>query len=199
VRYSQVFGATAITNGDTHWELSPFLQAVQKPGVVLLDEIFSAEPDILLGLNSLLEPSSREIMTPAGRIAVHAECCFVAAANTNGRGNSRQYTGAGRADDSTLSRFSAKVKVNVDPLVESNLIAHSSLERKDKTWVKEKITSLRQALTLHNIPFDLGTRELISLLNIMATGIDREIALDLAILNSLSVTERKTLGDFGRL
>ena len=92
MRYAQVFGTTQIkTDGSTEWVPSQLLQAVQQKGVVLLDEIFSAEPDIALGLNCLIEADSRSIMTPIGRIDVHEECHFVGAANTVGRVVSRHF------------------------------------------------------------------------------------------------------------
>jgi MoxR-like ATPase len=92
LRYSQVFGSQTLTDGKTEWTPAPLLNWIQGPCLILLDEIFICDPDITAGLNALLEPCTRSIMTPAGAFQVHSECRFIACSNSNGRQQSRHPT-----------------------------------------------------------------------------------------------------------
>lgn len=190
VRYRQIFGGDQIVGGETRWEAGPFLQWIQEPGVILLDEIFGADPDVLLGLNPLLEPSTRSIQTPIGEIKVHPDCRIMAAANTLGRQAShRQYTGAQRADDSLLDRFLVQ-PCGYDPEVESRILDGMGLNGKDKPKLQGIVGGLRDKLKTNQIAFDLSTRRIIQAARLILTGVDLDAAVALAITNSLTETER---------
>ncbi|MBW1799377.1 MAG: AAA family ATPase [Deltaproteobacteria bacterium] len=191
VRYAQAFGTTQINGGKSHWEPSQLLKAVQKPGIVLLDEIFAADPEVLLGLNSLLEPDSRSILTPIGEIKVHKNCHFVACANTVGRSKDRQYKGAQRVDDSMLDRFTT-MKMGYDPKVEETILNNMGVENGDGeiNYLTESITALRINIATHNVPFDPSTRRLINAGKAILAGLNKERAFEVAFLNSLSKIER---------
>lgn len=195
VRYAQAFGSTQLNGNKSRWEPSQLLKAVQKPGVVLLDEIFAADPEVLLGLNSLLEPDSRSILTPIGEIKVHKDCHFVACANTMGRSKDRQYKGAQRTDDSLLDRFAA-VKMDYNGTVERQIIEKMGVDNGDNEveFLISQLANLRNGVKLHNIPFDPSTRRLITAGKSILSGLDKEQAFAVAFTNSLSKIERGKIG-----
>ncbi|MFP3869033.1 MAG: AAA family ATPase [Desulfobacteraceae bacterium] len=192
IRYAQAFGGVQLVNGHTEWVPSPLLKAIQKPGVVFLDEIFAADPEILLGLNSLLEPGCRAIETPGGRFEVHPDCRFIAAANSAGRSVNRQYTGVQRADDSLLDRFLA-VNMDYDPRVEAAILAKMDLGSDERGFLIQGLTALRHKVEANNIPFDPSTRRLINAAKAFKAGLNLNRAFELAFLSTLSKAERARL------
>lgn len=186
VRYAQVFGTTQIKkDGSTEWVPSELLMAVQRPGLVLLDEIFAADANVLIGLNSLLETGSRSFLSPIGEIKVHENCRFIACANTLGRTKDNKHRGAQRADDSLLDRFCVvhmTYDTNVERVVLEKLGAPLGL--------LEKVSDLREKLRMNQIDFEASTRRLITCAKLIISGLSLAKAFEMAFLNSLSKTER---------
>jgi MoxR-like ATPase len=190
VRYRQIFGGDQIVGGETRWEPGPLLRWIQEPGVILIDEIFGADPDVLLGLNPLLESSTRSIQTPTGEIKMHPDCRIMAAANTLGRTAShRQYTGAQRADDSLLDRFLVQ-PCDYDPSIEKKILEGMGMDEKAVADLTNRAFTLREKIKSNQIAFDLSTRRIIQAARLMIQGLNLATAVDLAITNSLTKTER---------
>jgi len=194
VRYNQVFGSTRIQNGETVWEPSDMLKAVQVPGVVIFDEALAPDADILIGLNSLTEQNQRFINTPGGVVHVHPECRFIATANNKGRQQSRGYIGAQIQDGSILDRFGIKFDVDYDETVEVG-IANQYLNKKTSKAIVSAINKLREKLRQNEINFDPSTRRMILMCRqIKEAGIDKDVAFETTFLTSLSRAERQTIG-----
>jgi MoxR-like ATPase len=194
MRYAQVIGSKEIVDGNTSWLPGPLIQAIQRPGLILLDEIFGCDPDVLLGLNSVTEPSSRRIVTPGGTFRVDPGVRFVAAANTTGRTVSRQYTGAQRSDDSVLSRFGMTLVMDYDRKVELSILRKMGLNGSGDNLV-DLVEKLRDRVKINNIPFDPCTRRLIAAGRAIAEA-DFAVgrAFEIAFLNVLSPAERSKVG-----
>ena len=190
MRYAQVFGGTQITDGKTEWIPGELLQQIQQPGLVLIDEILSADPEVVLGLNGPLEKSVRAIQTPIGKIQVHDKCVFIAAANTVGRQVSRQYTGAQRHDDSLLDRF-ITFRMGYDQEVERFLVSNSGVSSEVSNYMRGKLTALRMKIKEHNIPFDASTRRLLTSLTAYKAGLSMKDAFEKAFIESLSPSETR--------
>lgn len=190
MRYAQVFGGTQITDGKTEWIPGELLQQIQKPGLVLIDEILSADPEVVLGLNGPLEKNVRAIQTPIGKIKVHDECVFIAAANTVGRQVSRQYTGAQRHDDSLLDRF-ITFRMDYDPDVETLLAKDSGIADSTSTYLLAHIQTLRMKIKEHNIPFDASTRRMLTAITAYKAGLSIKNAFNQAFLETLSPSEAR--------
>jgi hypothetical protein len=191
MQYAQVIGSTRLKDGESFFEPSPLVKALQDENrVVVLNEIFGLDPEVLLAFNDALEAGTRHIRTPAGKVKVKAR--VIATANTTGRSVSRQYTGAQRADDSLLSRFGAKIHIGVDERVESKLLEQIT-DEKARADIQERVRGLRDGLKESNIPFDAGTRELCNCIaNYAATG-NVKIAFEDSFLGGLSKAERAKL------
>lgn len=188
LRYSQVFGSQELADGNTRWRPAPLLQWIQEPCLILLDEIFSADPEVLLGLNSLLEPDTRNISTPAGLFNVNPQCSFIACSNSNGRQQMRQYTGTTRTDDSLLDRLIPPFFMNYDPKAEKaiikNLVDDSAAETLTATLEK-----FRRMIRENQIPFDPSTRRLIGACKLVKAGFPAMDAFKMSFTATLSPSE----------
>lgn len=195
MRYSQLIGTKELIvdeNGNqvTRFIPSKFLEVIQEPGVTLLDEVFAIDPDALQGLNGILDYGTRGIRTPDGRfIKVHPEHKILAAANTNGRSVSRKYTAPQAQDGSVLSRF-LSFKMDYDRNVEAKILANSGLKEKQRMELGDALSNLRGAIKTHQIPVDLGTRDLTSAIRAVKAYPDVKTAIETAFLGKLSEAER---------
>ena len=83
---------------------TPFVEAYRNGGLVLLDELDSADPTITLLLNG---PLDNGLMTlPTGEVIHrHPDCAVIGAGNTYGNGATAEYVGRNRLDGAFLDRF----------------------------------------------------------------------------------------------
>jgi hypothetical protein len=198
VRYKQLFGGDVIlADGSSTWKPSKFLEAIQTPSVILLDEIFGVEPDVLAGLNGLLEPSTRCIQTPGGMFKLHPECSIIATSNINGRSPSPKYTGQNKTDESLLDRFWV-VYMDYDKEVERKL----GEQVPDGMRLVNAVWELRAKCRSLGVEFNVSTRRLNLGLKAMAQGLFRDsngnLMLDelmkFLFYNNMTVAERNRLG-----
>ncbi len=199
MRYSQLIGGTQLTVGKDGKQVTKFvpsklLERMQEPGVTLLDEIFSIDPEAAQGLNGLLDYGTRSITVPDGTTyKVHPKHKFIACANTNGRTVSRTYTAPQMQDGSLLSRF-LKVKMDYDENVEAMLLEKAKIPKKAQSYFKRSLDKLRGTIRQAQMPLDVGTRELTSAIRAYKALPDEKVAFEAAFLNGLSETERAKVG-----
>jgi len=192
VRYSAVFGSGQVKDGESYFKTTRTMEAMQRPGVVVFEEIFGCDPDVLLGLNGILEPDTRALETEAGQIKVDSGCSIAATANITGRSVSRQYTGAQRSDDSLLDRFTA-IPCKYDERVEAKILLRikSKVARK---FFRDSLKVLRAKVRENNIPFDPSTRRLCKVARSLELGLSKEQAFEYNFLSTLSTGERAKVG-----
>jgi cobaltochelatase CobS len=83
---------------------TPFVEAYRNGGLVLLDELDSADPTITLILNGPLD--NGRLTLPTGEvIRRHPDCAIIGAGNTHGNGATAEYVGRNRLDGAFLDRF----------------------------------------------------------------------------------------------
>lgn len=121
-----------------------FVDAFEKGGVFLLDEIDAADENVLLAVNAALANGKLTIPQRHGNpLALrHPDFVCIAAANTFGHGGDLTYSGRNRLDGATLDRFRAGIiKMDYDPELEKLLIDGEVLQ-----WalpIREQIKSLK--------------------------------------------------------
>ena len=92
-----------------NYHSTPIREAFEKGGLLLLDEMDSANAGVLTTLNALL--ANGYCSFPDGVIKRHPDFYCICAANTYGRGKDREYVGRNQLDAATLDRF---VVINLD-------------------------------------------------------------------------------------
>ena len=208
-RYSQIFGATQIKTKRFLWSMkqisgyqqTEFLKALQRPGIVIIDEIMSGEEGTVKGLNPICEKHTRQFQTPEGIVNVHPKCLIVATSNTSGReGENPKYTGDQPQDASVLDRF-VKIPMEYDPPTEKKILEYMKLEPQDVKYFTDRLKDFRQKLRLANIDLDASTRLLITCAEIYKSKIrtdlkqNRERAFELAFLTSLTLADQGALDE----
>ena len=100
---SALLGVHRIRDGKSVFDRAQFLSDIQKPGVVILDELNRAPLNALNYLMSCLDGTRsirNDYVSPAEVIPVHPECVFVATANIGA-----EFTGTNTLDPALSSRF----------------------------------------------------------------------------------------------
>lgn len=198
MRYAQMFGSTQIFTDDagnqvSKWEPAPTLKSFVKRCVTVIDEIFSADADANNGLNSVLEPDDRSILTPIGKIDRNEKNYVVATANANGRSLSNKYTAVNVADTALLDRFvEFPMDYNVD--VENTMLLDIG-DAEVESYFRENLDKLRAAIKANNIFFDASTRRLKRAINLYKNAFNtKEEAFRRCFLVSLSDAEKSKCG-----
>lgn len=105
------------------YQETQFFKAFTKGGLLMIDELDSADASVLLLLNSALGTGDDFYMTfPDGnQYQAHPNFHLVAAANTFGTGANQTYNGRNQLDGASLNRFLA-VEVDYDTNIERALV-----------------------------------------------------------------------------
>ena len=98
-------------HGTTH--RTPFREAFERGGLVILDELDSWDAGVTLALNAALANGYAGF--PDGMVARHRDCVIIGAGNTHGTGATADFVGRNRLDAAFLSRFPVKLTWDADP------------------------------------------------------------------------------------
>jgi len=150
---------------------SRFSEVIQKPGVILLDELSRA----VVTANNLLFPCldfRRELPMEycfhnCEPVKVHPECVFIATANVGS-----QYTGTHKLDRALLDRF---VLIEIDPLNEE--MTKEVVKNYGKTLDKEQVKTIvniynriNQSHEEFRVNFNLSIRHLKNIVDLVSDG-----------------------------
>lgn len=134
----EVYDLTGVVYPNGTYVPSPFVEAFQKGGIWLGDELDRWQRAALVGLNAAL--AQGKMYLPNNTVAVqHADFHAIGACNTYGRGGTHEYE-AEPLDQSTLSRFPAKVAWEYDEALEHKFAGDCL---KSQAWTRE-VQAVRQ-------------------------------------------------------
>lgn len=110
------------------YQETQFYKAFTKGGLLMIDELDSADASVLLLLNSALGTGDDFYMTfPDGnQYQAHSDFHLVAAANTFGTGANQTYNGRNQLDGASLNRFLA-IEVDYDTNIERTLVKNTDI------------------------------------------------------------------------
>lgn len=169
-----------------------FRRIYEHGGVFLFDECDNGNANTLGKVNEAIANGSMEF--PDKRVDRHPDCYIIAAANTFGTGADRQYVGRMQLDAAFLDRFQAKIVVDVDKALETQIAkAHCQ----DFPLVSEWIGQVRQWRTRAD---ELGMKVVISPrasiegAKLLAAGFTVEEVGRMTVLNGLSAADQSRLG-----
>jgi len=129
VTESKIFGRVTpnITTGKSEFHGTPFTEMYENGGVVLLDEVDAADPNVLLSLNLALGNRRLTLDRPKNPLVrQHKDFVCLAAANTWGNGADRQYVGRNQQDGAFNARF-VQLSMDYDENLERSLCANAEL------------------------------------------------------------------------
>lgn len=183
---SSMLGTHRIVDGASVFDYADFVERVQKPGIIVLDELNRA-PQMAMNILFPCLDSRRELRIDiAGgsdkrAVKVHPECVFIATANIGA-----EYAGTQDIDKALFNRF-MPLMANYLPFDAEVELLQSKFEL-DKKAIMGLVTlanSMRNQAKLGNIASSMSTREVLETADLMQDGFDLCEAVDYVVLNKV--------------
>lgn len=183
---SSMLGTHRIVDGGSKFDYADFVERVQQPGIIVLDELNRA-PQMAMNILFPCLDSRRELRVDiAGGsdkrvVKVHPECVFIATANVGA-----EYTGTQDIDKALFNRF-MPLMVNYIPFEAETSLLKSKFELEEKA-IMGLVTfanSMRTQAKLGNIENSMSTREVLEIADLMQDGFEIYEAVDYVILNKV--------------
>ena len=169
--------------GESVFDYAKFTQDIQKPGVILLDELSRAP----VTTNNILFPclDSRRMLPVemAGgdelrSIKVHPECVFIATANVGA-----EYTGTMSLDRALVGRFFPLELDYMPSDSESEVLSHRyGISKKDADNIVSVAVTIRSLYNKQELSCTVSTRETLSAAALVADGWTALEAMELTFL-----------------
>jgi MoxR-like ATPase len=183
---SSMLGTHRIVDGGSKFDYADFVERVQHPGIIVLDELNRA-PQMAMNILFPCLDSRRELRVDiAGGsdkrvVKVHPDCVFIATANVGA-----EYSGTQDIDKALFNRF-MPLMVNYMPFdAEVNLLKNKfELEEKTVMGLVTFANSMRSQARLGNIENSMSTREILEIADLIQDGFDIYEAIDYVILNKV--------------
>lgn len=141
-------------------------------GVLILDEVDAANPNVSMALNNLLDGD--EYSFDDAQISRHPEFRYVACANTYGKGANKKFSSRNKQDDAFLDRF-IYMDWGYDEVLERNIFGNT-----EATEVVFKIRANANKMGMNGLVTPRRTREVNKMVSI---GFSIKDAVQMAILN----------------
>ena len=199
---SELLGVHRIgKNKESVFEYSSFAKAIQRKGVIILDEITRAAPTVANILLPVLDSRHELPVEMAGehdarRIKVNPECRFIATGNTGA-----EYTGTfnqGELDVALKTRFRLD-EINYMPVEEEvkMYVKRFGIGRADATNIVNTIDAIRSIYANGDISRSISTREGLQAAKKVQQGYTAKKAMEMVFLpgyeGSLSEGERSII------
>ncbi len=171
------------TGPATEFDWAPFALAIQKPGVVILDEINRIPRNgtnilfnVLDGIRTLSAPGAKG--TDKREITVHPDCVFFATANVGSA-----YTGTSEIDAALLNRFMPMLLDYLSVKEETEvLINRWKIDRKDAENIALVAADIRRSKRDSKIEHEVSTRETLTCARLVNRGFDAEESMEYVFL-----------------
>ena len=160
---------------------TPFRDAFEHGGVVLLDEVDSWDASVTLSLNAALANGYASF--PDGMIARHPDCIIIGGANTHGTGATAEYVGRNRLDAAFLSRFPVRIQWDPDPALEVAISGNPEFAR--------RVQAARERARSAGLKHLIDARQMQAGAALIAAGFTSDEAADMTYLAGLSKEQRR--------
>lgn len=187
---TDLLGSHRLENGSSVFDYAKFVSDVQKPGVILLDELSRAP----LITNNILFPcldGRRQLPIEIADskhdrvVKVHPECTFIATANIGS-----EYSGTNEIDAALLNRF---IPIQLDYLpanIETKILEiRTNITHELASEIVAKFNSVRNAYKNSELSKSVSTRELIACGELVFDGFTVSEALDYIVCQKFISTE----------
>lgn len=199
-----LIGGFRLENGSTFYEKGPVVLAMERGGVLLLDELDAADPEEVLCLQSVLEGNGYYIKAINEQIIPKEGFTIIATANTKGLGDDTgKYIGTNILNEAFLERFITLFTVHYPSLQteEAILKSHASELGLDCEKFIERLVNwsfkIRDAIGKDSSKFNhnISTRRLIHILKTYSVFRDERLAMSMC-LNRFDDYHKKAFLDF---
>ena len=190
------------TGTTTEFDWAPFALAIQKPGVVVLDEINRIPRNGSNILFSVLD-NFRTLSAPGAKgtdkreITVHPDCVFFATANIGA-----DYTGTSVIDAALRNRFMPVRMRYLTVKEETDILKNRwKISEQDAKIIAQIATDIRKAKADMKIEHEVSTRETLLCARLVNRGFELQEAIELCFLPCFEPgrTENDTTGELGQV
>jgi MoxR-like ATPase len=147
-----------------------FRKAFEEGGLFLFDEVDASSPQVLLSVNAALANGVCDF--PDKTVRAHPNFRFLASANTNGNGATREYSGRNKLDMATLDRF-ANFECDYDDSIAISVVNRQPWSASDKAKALEwcqTVVDYRQIARETSVSTVISPRAAINGARAMAEG-----------------------------
>jgi len=178
--------------GRFEYVLSMFADFFQNGGVMVLEEMDSADANVLLVINNAVANGHLCTADPKNPIIEkHPDFVMLACCNTFGRGADREYVGRNQLDAATLDRFAATVTcVDYDEDMEREIGGNDEFVK----WAQALRAKVREV----KIRRVVSTRTIFDLCDQIGAGVTTLKAAKDQMLEGWTADERAKVGDLAR-
>ena len=166
-----LLGVHRLENGESIFDYAKFVSDVQKPGIIVLDELSRAPHSCLNILFPCLDSRRMlpvEIASSKGlrNVPIHAQCSFIATANVG-----VEYTGTSTIDKALLNRFFLVEMPYLQPDIETRLLVmRTGVDEKAASVIAKIANEIRAHYKNGKIAQSVSTRETIMVSELICDG-----------------------------
>ena len=166
-----------------HYHRTPFRDAFENGGLVILDELDSWDQSCTLALNAAL--ANGYAAFPDGMVKRHPDSIIIGAGNTHGTGATAEYVGRNRLDQAFLSRFPVKIVWDNDPALEINTTGNPDFAR--------MVQAARERARVQGLKHLIDSRHMSAGAALIAQGFTMQEAAELTYLAGLNDEQKRMI------
>lgn len=184
-RESHLIGTKTLANGEVNFVEGILIQSMKEGGLLYLDELNAAEPDVLVRLDEALDDRRQVVLKEdVGQTITAQKDWFVLATI-----NPLSHIGTKELPPQLLSRFPVRIKMDYPPEdVELEIIKHHiSIDNNNIEHIKNAIRlakNLREAAALEEIFYSPSIRESIAFSKLIKNGMNPRLAAEAVYANA---------------
>ena len=180
---SHLVGSTVLENGSTRFALGIIPRSMQEGAILYLDELNTAEADVLVRLDEALDDRRELILKEAGElISVKAKPDWFVVATIN----PLTHTGTKELPPQLLSRFPIRLYLDYPPPDIEKRIVKMYVNGIDDTELHKAITlanKLREAAKVEDVYYSPSIRETIAFAKFLESGMPAKQAAEIIFAN----------------
>lgn len=187
---TDLLGTHRIKDGNSVFDYAKFVSDVQKPGIILLDELSRAP----LMTNNILFPcldhrrtlnieiaGSTDIRT----VKVHPDCVFIATANIG-----QEYSGTNDIDAALMNRFNALQVDYLPQEIEAKILnVRTGVDVEIANKILNVANAIRNAYLTQTISKPISTRETLECAELIVDGFTLKDSINLIFCQKFSKTD----------
>jgi nitric oxide reductase NorQ protein len=184
-RESHLIGTKTIENGDIKFIEGVLIKSMREGGILYLDELNAAEPDMLLRLDEVLDERRQLILKEAEGQIIHAHNEWFVIATIN----PLSHVGTKELPPQLLSRFPVRIGMDYPPEdIELEIIKHHSQVNNDNIILIQRAIKLakglREAAAVEELYYGPSLRETIAFTKLINIGTDPKLSAEIVFANA---------------
>lgn len=180
-RESHLVGAKTLENGEIGFEQGILVKSMKEGDMLYLDEINSAEADVLLRLDEALDDRRQIVLKESGGESIKATKGWFVVATIN----PLSHVGTKELPPQLLSRFPIRLRLDYPPEdIEFQIVKQYSASHEKEILQGIKLANiLRQAAAVEELYYSPSLRETIAFAKILDSGMKTRQAAEIVFAN----------------